>query len=101
MNPANSDEAIREVALDIEEGADIVMVKPGLPYLDIIHRVKQEFKVPTFAYQVSGEYAMLRAASDNGWLDYEQCATESLLCFKRAGADAILTYAAMDIAKTL
>ncbi len=101
MNPANSDEAIREVALDIQEGADMIMVKPGLPYLDIIQRVKQEFKVPTLAYQVSGEYAMLRAASDNGWLEYEQCASEMLLCFKRAGADAILTYSALDIAKTL
>ncbi len=98
MNPANTDEALREVALDIEEGADMVMVKPGLPYLDIIARVKQTFRVPTFAYQVSGEYAMMRAAAQNGWLDYESTLAETLLAFKRAGADAILTYGAADFA---
>src|SRR6185436_9735516 len=87
MNPANSDEAVREVALDLAEGADMVMVKPGMPYLDIIHRVKQTFGVPTFAYQVSGEYAMLCAAAQNGWLDREKTLLESLLSFKRAGAD--------------
>ncbi len=92
MDPANSDEALREVALDIEEGADIVMIKPGLPYLDIVRRVKQEFGVPTFVYQVSGEYAMLAAAAGNGWLDERKVALESLTCIKRAGADAILTY---------
>ena len=92
MDPANSDEALREVALDIEEGADIVMVKPGLPYLDIVRRVKEEFGVPTFVYQVSGEYAMLAAAAQNGWLNERAGVLESLLCIKRAGADAILTY---------
>ena len=92
MDPANSDEALREVALDIEEGADIVMVKPGLPYLDIVRRVKDEFGMPTFVYQVSGEYAMLAAAVQNGWLEERACVLESLLCIKRAGADAILTY---------
>ncbi|MBI3778401.1 MAG: porphobilinogen synthase [Gammaproteobacteria bacterium] len=92
MDPANSDEALREVALDIEEGADMVMVKPGLPYLDIVRRVKDRFGVPTFVYQVSGEYAMLMAAAKNGWLDERSCVMESLLCIKRAGADAILTY---------
>ena len=92
MDPANSDEALREVALDIEEGADMVMVKPGMPYLDIVRRVKDRFGVPTFVYQVSGEYAMLKAAADNGWLDERACVLESLLCIKRAGADAILTY---------
>ncbi len=92
MDPANSDEALREVALDIEEGADIVMVKPGLPYLDIVRRVKDEFGVPTFVYQVSGECAMLAAAVQNGWLEERACVLESLLCIKRAGADAILTY---------
>ncbi|MBT4007152.1 MAG: porphobilinogen synthase [Rhodospirillales bacterium] len=101
MDPANSDEALREVALDLGEGADMVMVKPGLPYLDIITRVKERFAVPTFAYQVSGEYAMLRAASDNGWLDWDRCILESLLGFKRAGADGILTYAAPEVARTL
>ncbi len=101
MDPANSDEAIREVALDIDEGADMVMVKPGLPYLDIIRRVKDEFQVPTSAYHVSGEYAMLRAAAANGWLDYEKAMMETLLSFKRAGCDAILTYASIDAAKIL
>ena len=101
MDPANSDEAIKEVALDIEEGADMVMVKPGMPYLDVVRRVKDEFGVPTFAYQVSGEYAMLKAAAQNGWLDEKACVMESLLAFKRAGADGVLTYFAMDVAKWL
>lgn len=101
MDPANSDEAMQEVALDISEGADMVMVKPGMPYLDIVRRVKDEFGVPTFAYQVSGEYAMLKAASLNGWLDEKACVLESLLAFKRAGADGILTYFAMDAARWL
>lgn len=101
MDPANSDEAIKEVALDIDEGADMVMVKPGMPYLDIVRRVKDEFGVPTFAYQVSGEYAMLKAAAQNGWLDEKACVMESLLAFKRAGADGILTYFAMDAARWL
>ena len=101
MDPANSDEALREVALDLEEGADMVMVKPGMPYLDIVRRVKQEFDVPTFAYHVSGEYAMLKAAAQNGWLDERACVMEAMLCFKRAGADGILTYCAMDVARWL
>ena len=101
MDPANSDEALREVALDIEEGADMVMVKPGLPYLDIVRRVKDEFGVPTYAYQVSGEYAMLKAAAQNGWLDGEATMMESLLAFKRAGADGILTYFAIEAAELL
>ncbi|MEO5337833.1 MAG: porphobilinogen synthase [Magnetospirillum sp. WYHS-4] len=101
MDPANSDEALREVALDIKEGADMVMVKPGLPYLDIVQRVKSAFGVPTFAYNVSGEYAMLKAAAAEGWIDYEKTMMESLLCFKRAGADGILTYAALDAARLL
>ena len=101
MDPANSDEAIREVELDIQEGADMVMVKPGLPYLDIIHRVKETFTVPTFAYHVSGEYAMLKSAAENGWLDYEKTALETMMSFKRAGADGVLTYSACDIAKIL
>jgi porphobilinogen synthase len=101
MDPGNSDEALREVGLDIAEGADMVMVKPGMPYLDIVRRVKDEFKVPTFAYQVSGEYAMLKAAAQNGWLDHDAVMMESLLAFKRAGADGILTYFAMDAAKKL
>ena len=101
MDPANSDEALREVALDIAEGADMVMVKPGMPYLDIVRRVKDSFGVPTFAYQVSGEYAMLCAASQNGWLDRDKCIVESLLAFKRAGADGILTYFALDTARIL
>jgi porphobilinogen synthase len=101
MDPANSDEALREVALDLEEGADMVMVKPGLPYLDIVTRVKETFAVPTFAYQVSGEYAMLMAAIGNGWLDRDIVVAESLMAFKRAGADGILTYFARDFARTL
>ena len=101
MDPANSDEALHEVALDIEEGADMVMVKPGMPYLDIVRRVKDTFMVPTFAYQVSGEYAMLKAAAANGWLDERAVVTESLLSFKRAGADGILTYFAPDMLKWL
>ena len=101
MDPANTDEALREVALDIAEGADMVMVKPGMPYLDVLRRVKDEFKVPTFAYQVSGEYAMLKAAAANGWLDHDAVMLESLLAFKRAGADGILTYFAIDAAKRL
>ena len=101
MDPANSDEALHEVALDLEEGADVVMVKPALPYLDIIRRIKDEFGVPTFAYHVSGEYAMLKAAAANGWLDGDKVILESLLSIRRAGADAILTYAALDVAKQL
>ncbi len=101
MDPANSDEAIREVALDLAEGADMVMVKPGLPYLDIVRRVKTEFGVPTFAYQVSGEYAMLKGAVQNGWLDNDKVVLESLMAFKRAGADGILTYLAVEAAKLL
>jgi porphobilinogen synthase len=101
MDPANSDEALREVALDIAEGADMVMVKPGMPYLDIVRRVKDQFGVPTFAYQVSGEYAMLKAAAANGWLDHDACMLEALLCFKRAGADGILTYFALEAAELL
>ncbi len=101
MDPANSDEAIREVALDIEEGADMVMVKPGMPYLDIVRRVKDEFAMPTFAYQVSGEYSMLVGAIENGWLDREKTILESLLCFKRAGCDGILTYFAVEAARLL
>jgi porphobilinogen synthase len=101
MDPGNSAEALREVALDIEEGADSVMVKPGLPYLDIIRRVKDAFGVPTFAYQVSGEYAMIEAAARNGWLDGDRAMVESLLAFKRAGADGILTYYAPRVAERL
>jgi porphobilinogen synthase len=101
MDPANSDEAIREVALDIEEGADMVMVKPGMPYLDIVRRVKEELGYPTFAYQVSGEYAMIKAAAQNGWINEEAIMMESLLAFKRAGADGILTYFARDAARLL
>ena len=101
MDPANSDEALREVALDLEEGADIVMVKPAMPYLDIVRRVKRRFGVPTFAYQVSGEYAMLKAASANGWLDERACVLEALTGIRRAGADAILTYFALDVARWL
>lgn len=101
MDPANALEAVHEVALDIEEGADMVIVKPGLPYLDIIHRVKTSFGVPTFAYNVSGEYAMLRAAADRGWIDYPRALMETLLSFKRAGADGIITYAALDAARLL
>jgi porphobilinogen synthase len=101
MDPANSDEALREVRLDIEEGADMVMVKPGMPYLDILRRVKDEFRYPTYVYQVSGEYAMLKAAAQNGWLDHDKVMMESLLAFKRAGADGILTYFALDAARLL
>ena len=101
MDPGNTDEALREVALDIAEGADMVMVKPGMPYLDIVRRVKDEFRVPTFAYQVSGEYAMLKAAAANGWLDHDAVMMESLLAFKRAGADGVLTYFALDAARLL
>jgi porphobilinogen synthase len=101
MDPGNTDEALREVALDIAEGADMVMVKPGMPYLDVVRRVKDEFQVPTFAYQVSGEYAMLKAAAQNGWLDHDAVMMESLLAFKRAGADGVLTYFAIDAAKKL
>ncbi|MGZ8173167.1 MULTISPECIES: porphobilinogen synthase [Methylobacter] len=101
MDPANSDEAMREIQLDLQEGADMVMVKPGMPYLDIIRRVKDQYGVPTFAYQVSGEYAMLKAASINGWLDEKQVVMESLLAFKRAGSDAILTYYAKSVAQWL
>ena len=101
MDPANSDEAIREVALDLAEGADMVMVKPGMPYLDIVRRVKEELRVPTYVYQVSGEYAMLKAAAQNGWLNEEACVLEALLGFKRAGADGILTYFALDAAEWL
>ncbi len=101
MDPANSDEALREVALDIAEGADMVMVKPGLPYLDIVRRVKDQFRMPTFAYQVSGEYAMLKAAAAKGWLDHDAVMMETLLAFKRAGADGVLTYFALDAARIL
>jgi porphobilinogen synthase len=101
MDPGNTDEALREVAMDLAEGADMVMVKPGMPYLDVVRRVKDEFKVPTFAYQVSGEYAMLKAAAANGWLDHDAVMMESLLAFKRAGADGILTYFARDAARLL
>ncbi|MHC9511881.1 porphobilinogen synthase [Kangiella sp. M94] len=101
MDPANSDEALHEVALDIEEGADMVMVKPGMPYLDIVRRVKDEFKVPTFAYQVSGEYAMIKAAAANGWLEEEQIVMEAMMSFKRAGCDGVLTYFAKDICRYL
>jgi len=101
MDPGNSDEALREVALDIAEGADMVMVKPGMPYLDIVRRVKDEFGMPTFAYQVSGEYAMLKAAAQNGWLDHDAVMMESLGAFKRAGADGVLTYFALEAARAL
>jgi porphobilinogen synthase len=99
MDPGNSDEALREVALDIAEGADMVMVKPGMPYLDIVRRVKDEFKMPTFAYQVSGEYAMIKAAAQNGWVDHDKTMMEAMLCFKRAGANGVLTYFSRDIAR--
>ena len=98
MNPANSDEALHEVALDVQEGADMVMVKPGMPYLDVVTRVKQTLAVPTMAYQVSGEYSMLQAAIAQGWLNEKEAVLESLLCFKRAGADAVLTYFAKQVA---
>ena len=101
MNPGNSDEAMREVSLDISEGADMVMVKPGLPYLDVVRRVKDTFAMPTFAYNVSGEYAMLRGAGDAGWLDYNTVMMEMLVSFKRAGCDGVLTYHAVDAAKLL
>ena len=101
MDPGNSDEALWEVGLDLQEGADMVMVKPGMPYLDIVRRVKDEFKAPTFVYQVSGEYAMLKAAFANGWLDESKCVLEALLAFKRAGADGVLTYFARDAARAL
>jgi porphobilinogen synthase len=101
MDPANSDEALREVGLDLEEGADMVMIKPGMPYLDIVRRVKDEFGAPTFVYQVSGEYAMLKAAAANGWLSEKECVLEALLAFKRAGADGILTYSALDAVEWL
>ena len=101
MDPANTDEALHEVALDLDEGADMVMVKPGMPYLDVVRRVKDEFGVPTFAYQVSGEYAMLKAAYANGWLDEKACTLEALTAFKRAGADGVLTYFALDAARWL
>jgi porphobilinogen synthase len=101
MDPGNADEALREVALDIAEGADMVMVKPGMPYLDIVRRVKDEFRMPTFAYQVSGEYSMLKAAAANGWLDHDAVMMESLLAFKRAGADGVLSYFALDAARLL
>ncbi len=101
MDPANSNEALREVALDLSEGADMVMVKPGMPYLDIVRRVKDEFRVPTFAYQVSGEYAMIKAAAQNGWLDHDKTMLEAMMAFKRAGADGVLTYFARDIARLL
>jgi len=101
MDPANADEALREVALDLDEGADMIMVKPGLPYLDIVRRVKDEFGAPTFVYQVSGEYAMLKAAIGNGWLDERGCVLEALTCIKRAGADGVLTYFALDAARWL
>jgi porphobilinogen synthase len=101
MDPANTDEALREVALDIAEGADMVMVKPGLPYLDVVHRVKREFGMPTFAYQVSGEYSMVMAAVERGWLDHERAMMESLVCFKRAGCDGVLTYFAVQAARRL
>ena len=101
IDPGNTDEALREVAMDIAEGADMVMVKPGMPYLDVLRRVKEEFRIPTFAYQVSGEYAMLKAAAQNGWLDHDAVMLEGLLAFKRAGADGVLTYFARDAAKLL
>jgi porphobilinogen synthase len=101
MDPANGDEALREVGLDLQEGADMVMVKPGMPYLDVVRRVKDTFRVPTFAYQVSGEYAMLMAAANNGWLDERAVVLESLLAFKRAGADGVLTYFALTVARWL
>ncbi len=101
MDPANGDEALREVALDLQEGADMVMVKPGMPYLDVVRRVKEAFRVPTYAYQVSGEYAMLKAAALNGWLDGDRAVMESLIGFKRAGADGVLTYAAVEAARRL
>ena len=101
MDPRNSNEALREVALDLEEGADMVMVKPGMPYLDIVYRIKNTFAVPTYVYQVSGEYAMIKAAGEKGWLNSDEALMESLLSFKRAGADGILTYWAVEAAKKI
>jgi porphobilinogen synthase len=101
MDPANSREALREATLDMEEGADILMVKPGMPYLDIIHALRQEFTLPIAAYQVSGEYSMIKAAAANGWIDEKKVVMESLLCFRRAGADIIITYFARDVAAYL
>ena len=101
MDPANSDEALREVELDLHEGADMIMIKPGMPYLDIVRRIKDQFGAPTYVYHVSGEYAMLKAAAQNGWLDEKACTLETLLSFKRAGADGILTYCAKDAARWL
>ena len=101
MDPANCDEALHEVALDITEGADMIIVKPGLPYLDVVSRVKKTFQIPTFVYHVSGEYVMLKAAAAQGWLDYHQTLLETMLSFKRAGADAIITYAAIEVASIL
>jgi porphobilinogen synthase len=101
MDPANAAEALREAALDVAEGADMLMVKPGLPYLDILSALKREFRMPTFAYQVSGEYAMIMAAAQNGWLDKDKVVAESLMAFKRAGADGVLTYFALDVARGL
>ncbi|MBT7689545.1 MAG: porphobilinogen synthase, partial [Nitrosomonadales bacterium] len=101
MDPANSDEALNEVKLDIQEGADMVMVKPGMPYLDIVFRVKETFNKPTFVYQVSGEYAMIMAASSNGWLNQDDVVLESLISFRRAGADAIITYFALEVARLM
>jgi porphobilinogen synthase len=101
IDPANGTEAVRDAELDVIEGADMLMVKPGLPYLDIVHRLKQEFRLPTFAYQVSGEYAMIKAAAANGWIDGEKVMLETLLAFKRAGCDGILTYAALDVAEQI
>jgi porphobilinogen synthase len=101
MDPGNGDEAVRECALDVAEGADMLMVKPGMPYLDVLHRVKQAFRLPTYAYQVSGEYSMIKAAAQNGWLDHDRAMIESLHCFKRAGADGILTYFAIEVAQKL
>jgi porphobilinogen synthase len=101
MDPANGDESLREVAMDIREGADLVMVKPGMPYLDIVRRVKEQFQVPTYAYQVSGEYSMICAAANHGWLNREAAMLESLMCFKRAGADGVLSYFALEAAALL
>jgi len=101
MDPSNGDEALHEIALDLAEGADMIMVKPGMPYLDVVRRAKEAFKAPTFAYHVSGEYAMLKAAAANGWLDEKACVLEALTCFKRAGADGVLTYCALDAARWL
>ena len=101
MDPRNSDEAMREIALDIAEGADMIMIKPGLPYLDIIYRTKQQFGIPTYGYQVSGEYSMIKAAANNDWINHDSCMIESLIAFKRAGANGILTYFALDAARLL